>query len=180
MATVDIDPAGDVIVEIGEELERVRVSSKTMSLTSPVFRAMFNSGFREGLTAQTSSSNPSTISLPDDDLAAFLYLGKIMHFQKPELPPEADIEFLEKVTGMYDKYQFTTPIAHIVEAPLDQFIRSAAMTDLYRILFIAYLLDAPQLFSTTSWEILITHPISFESMPAMMEHPSISTTLRGE
>lgn len=153
MATTDINPTGDVIVEIGEE--RVRVSSKVMSLASPVFRAMFNSGFKEGLTAQTTTSFPSAISLSDDDFTAFVYLSKVTHFQKPDLRQEFDIAFFEKVAGLYDKFQCTTPISSSVEAPLDKLTRSAPTGDLNRILLVAYLLDAPQLFSTASWSILV-------------------------
>ncbi|EXJ58874.1 hypothetical protein A1O7_06304 [Cladophialophora yegresii CBS 114405] len=77
--------------------ERVRVSSKVMSLASPVFIAMFTSGFKESWTFRGTASDPSSISLPDDDSAAFIYLSKVIHFQDPKLPNNVDIVFFEKL-----------------------------------------------------------------------------------
>jgi hypothetical protein len=46
--TVEIDPAGDVRLEIGRESKSLLVSSKVLSLASSVFKAMFGPHFQEG------------------------------------------------------------------------------------------------------------------------------------
>ncbi|KIW67461.1 hypothetical protein PV04_06710 [Phialophora macrospora] len=132
MATTDIDAAGDVVVQIGEE--RVRISSKVMSLASPVFQAMFTSGFKEGMTHQATASNP--ISMPDDDPTAFIYLSRAIHFQGSELPEHVDIAFFEKLAGLYDKYQCAASIASYVQAPLEKLTGSASTRNLDKILFL--------------------------------------------
>jgi hypothetical protein len=175
MATTDIDAAGDVVVQIGEE--RIRISSKVMSLASPVFKGMFRSGFKEGLTPQSTASNPSIISLPDDDPTAFIYLSRAIHFQGCELPKHVNIAFFEKLASMYDKYQCTAPIASYVQAPLEKLAASASTRDLGKILFVAYILDAPHLFSSASWKMVIAQEQPWQAIPDAMNHPSISVFL---
>jgi hypothetical protein len=178
MATTDIDAAGDVVVQIGEE--RIRISSKVMSLASPVFKAMFTSGFKEGLTPQATASNPSIISLPDDDPTAFICLSRAIHFQGFELPEHVDIAFFEKLASLYDKYQCAAPIASYVQAPLEKLAASASTRGISKILFVAYLLDAPHLFSSASWKMVINQETPWLAIPDAMNHPSISVSLLSE
>jgi hypothetical protein len=44
--TINLDPSGDVVLMLGET--SLRVSSKVLSVASPVFRAMFGPHFQEG------------------------------------------------------------------------------------------------------------------------------------
>ena len=80
---MDADRAGDLVLVIGsgENLRSIRVSSKALSLASPVFAAMFNPGrFSEGLAL--SSSNPPEIYLPEDDPEAVTMFCYLVHFRE--------------------------------------------------------------------------------------------------
>lgn len=81
----DADQAGDLLLELETDTDgrltqsSVRVSSKVLSLASPVFAAMLNPKFAEGqaLLNATSPDTPS-ISLPDDDSEAVVWLCKAL------------------------------------------------------------------------------------------------------
>ncbi|ETI22155.1 hypothetical protein G647_06228 [Cladophialophora carrionii CBS 160.54] len=151
-----------------------------MSLASPIFKVMFISGFKESLTSRGTASESLSISLPDDDPAVFVYLSKVVHFQDPKLPNNVDIVFVENLAVWYDKYQCTAPIASCVQAPLEKLAVSASVDDLHKVLLVACLLDAPHLFSSTSWKILVAQEEPFLAAPETMNHPRIPVYLLSE
>ena len=61
----DIDPHGDVILIVGQDKKRLRVSAMMLFAASPVFKALLGPHFREGQRPR-SASNPTEITLPDD------------------------------------------------------------------------------------------------------------------
>ena len=93
-----VDPNGDLILKVGEVLaaansdqdqneetenndltyKLIRVSSKVMTLVSPVFDTMLNGNFRES-QLQISSEEPPVLELPEDDAAAMLLLCQVLH-----------------------------------------------------------------------------------------------------
>ena len=107
MAITNIDPTGEVIIEVGDQ--QLRVSSKVLSLASPVFKPMFNSGFKEGLTSEVTADSPRTIPLPDDDFQAFLCLCQIVHMQHNNTKT-VDVDIMEKLAWLCDKYQCTNAV----------------------------------------------------------------------
>lgn len=76
-----IDPNGDVALLLTADLVPVRliVSSKILSLASPVFAAMFSPHFREGRSL--SSTCLTEIPLPDDPPTAIRTIANILHFR---------------------------------------------------------------------------------------------------
>ena len=68
-----MDPEGDVILVLGDV--GLQVSSKVLSVASPVFKAMFGPHFAEG-QGQASSMKPRRIKLHDDDVEAMKVLCK--------------------------------------------------------------------------------------------------------
>jgi hypothetical protein len=119
MTTIDLDRRGNVVVNIGGE--RVRVSSTILSHASPVFAAMFGSGFKETVTAQTTTANPVNITLPEDDLNAFVVLCEIIHLQTDKMllaPQLRNIQELEKLRVLADKYQCVAKIKPFAELQL--------------------------------------------------------------
>ncbi|KAL0633411.1 hypothetical protein Q9L58_007724 [Maublancomyces gigas] len=73
-----IDTNGDVVLLIGEATSLV-VSSKVLSVASPVFAAMLSPHFREG--SSLSSTCPTQIPLPDDPPVAVTTIVNILHFR---------------------------------------------------------------------------------------------------
>lgn len=83
MSEVDPDPEGDVTVSVGPNSESAisfRVSSKVLSLASPVFARMFNSNFSEG--SALLANRPCLVTLPDDNAEAALWFFRAIHFQE--------------------------------------------------------------------------------------------------
>ena len=108
----DIDPAGDVILEVGAEVcgdqARLRVSSKVLSLASLAFAAMFSPKWSDGVN-KVSASEPQHISLPEDDSSPMEWICQILHFRK-DISTEKDIPFLVGVAELCDKYDLESAI----------------------------------------------------------------------
>ncbi len=99
MANINvIDPDGDVIFICGEI--ELQVSSKVLSLASPVFKALFSPNFAEG---QPTSSKAIHIHLHDDDAESLRFLCAILH-HKCASTNGIGLERLEKLAVVTDKY----------------------------------------------------------------------------
>lgn len=99
MANVNvIDPEGDIIL-ICHEIE-FRVSSKVLSLASPVFKALFSPTFAEG---QPTSSKVSRIQLHDDDADSMRFMCAVLH-HKCASANGIGLERLERLAVVTDKY----------------------------------------------------------------------------
>ena len=100
-----IDPAGDVIFSFPqndvENEPRLLVSSKVLSLASPVFAALFRPHFREGTELLTSDA-PIVMPLKDDAFDTFTILCRALHH--PQLEIEMDIGLLCRLAEVSDKY----------------------------------------------------------------------------
>ena len=103
---VQIDAAGDLklLVQHGEEWVTFQVSSKAMSLASPVWRRMLdpNGPFRE------SRSDNNKITFPDDDSEALLILLLAAHLRFQDVPQEVWFQQLLNVCILCDKYDCIT------------------------------------------------------------------------
>ncbi|KAF5539556.1 BTB POZ domain-containing protein [Fusarium napiforme] len=58
---------GDIILVAGKEKQRIQVSSGFLTQISPVFDAMLNLKFSEGIRFHESNGLPVEIKLPEDD-----------------------------------------------------------------------------------------------------------------
>ena len=109
---IDVDPAGDVILSVGPEKNgdhaRLRVSSKVLSLASPVFAAMVSPKWSDSAN-KASSSEPQHISLPEDDSSPMEWICQILHFRE-DISTNKDIPFLVSVAQLCDIYDFKPPI----------------------------------------------------------------------
>jgi len=82
----------------------VRVSSKHMTLASPIFRVMLApNGFMEGRDLELFGR--VEVPLPDDDDAALILLLRIIHNHTKEIPVSIELELLTKVALLVDKYR---------------------------------------------------------------------------
>ena len=98
-----VDPNGDTLLLVGSKgnQRELQVSSKTLSLGSPVFLAMFSSRFLEG--SPTESGGPRTVPFPDDDPEAMTTLCDILHFQSQHVTL-AGFQAFESLAIVCDKY----------------------------------------------------------------------------
>ena len=85
--SLDVDPAGDLVLKLGpvDEPFLIRVSSKVLSLASPVFAAMLSPRFAEGQALEDSKGrvdSTTTIALPEDDFSAMSLICCTLHFKE--------------------------------------------------------------------------------------------------
>ncbi len=76
------DPSGDLILKVGtpQQETRIRVSSKVMTLASPVLAAMLSPKYREGRTL--SDHGFLELALPEDDPEAMVWVCKAFHMKQ--------------------------------------------------------------------------------------------------
>lgn len=99
MANINIiDPEGDVILICGDT--EFQVSSKVLSLASPVFQAFFSPRFAEG---QHTSSKANRIQLFDDDAESMRFMCAVLH-HKCASANGVGLERLERLAVVTDKY----------------------------------------------------------------------------
>lgn len=104
-----IDPDGDVALLLSPNLLPLRliVSSKILSLASPVFAAMFSPNFREGRSL--SSACPTEIPLPDDPPAAIEAIANILHFRH-KLVSAVEFDSILDLALVADKYDLVNAL----------------------------------------------------------------------
>lgn len=102
-----VNEDGDILVQTSSQ--ELLVSSKILTLASPVFKTMFNSKFLEG-SAIRSVQNPLELPLPDDDPDALAVLFHTLHFSSKRkfLKLGADLQL--DVAQLSDKYDCATSI----------------------------------------------------------------------
>lgn len=102
MSTLQVDPDGDLrlAVMLDGHDKTFQVSSKAMSLASPVWRTMLdpNGPFREG------KPDNSGIASPDDDAEALLILFLAAHLRNDEVPESVSFDQLLNICVLCDKY----------------------------------------------------------------------------
>lgn len=99
----EIDPDGNVTLLIeGQSRARFLVSSKILSMASPVFARLFGQRFYEG--TQMANLSCPTIPLHEDDPVAMRIIIRILHYQEPKQGVSVDAESLAKLAIHCDKY----------------------------------------------------------------------------
>jgi hypothetical protein len=115
-STVVIDPDRDILLQLHQEQSsddtlnektvdksldapELTVSSKVLSLASPVFKAMIGGRFKESieLAEEKASSKAYALALPEDDTEATIILCRILHFNFYEVPEKPTTVCLEKL-----------------------------------------------------------------------------------
>ncbi|OCT46400.1 hypothetical protein CLCR_01237 [Cladophialophora carrionii] len=80
-----------------------RVSSRNLALASPVFRAMLDGGFQEGV--ELSRGQLKRVPLPDDNLDAMLLVLAIIHGRTRAIPRKIGKELFVDIAVLIDKYE---------------------------------------------------------------------------
>ncbi|KAF7869635.1 hypothetical protein EAF04_004419 [Stromatinia cepivora] len=79
------------------------VSSKHMSLASPVFKAMLTGGFQEAVELR--EKGRTEIGLPDDDADVMIILANVIHGRFKLVPKTLYLGSLTRMAILVDKYQ---------------------------------------------------------------------------
>ncbi|PQE15496.1 BTB POZ domain-containing protein [Rutstroemia sp. NJR-2017a WRK4] len=98
-------PTSDIAEPISQTIYKTHlmVSSKHMSLASPVFKAMLQGGFREG--EELRGMKKISLPLPDDDTEAMKILIHWVHCKLNSVPVKVNLELFTNIAILVDKYR---------------------------------------------------------------------------
>ncbi|GAE00227.1 predicted protein [Paecilomyces variotii No. 5] len=105
MALETPDREGDVILAAGGNSmspRRFLISSKVLSLASPVFAALFGPQFLEG--SRMAEHGPITILLDEDDAKTMEIMLRILHHQTPSKIENLTTKEMATLAILSDKY----------------------------------------------------------------------------
>lgn len=165
-----IDPQGDVVINTSTEGFSLLVSSKILSVASPVFAAMFSPHFREGCSLATSSA-PITIDLLEDAPAALENICNVLHFKHDLVTEEMYFHELLEIAIVADKYDLVKSLGPWRDKWLNIVLpeyRSRDGGGWQREIFLMYVFgQASEFRSYTSMEITWSEPCVdvFEPLP---------------
>ncbi|KAF5600799.1 hypothetical protein FPANT_2028 [Fusarium pseudoanthophilum] len=97
---------GDIILVAGKEKQRIQVSAEFLIQVSPVFDAMLNLKFSEGIRFHESNELPVEIKLPEDDGMATTQALRTLHGSDPSMLLLGPDE-IQKVAIFADKYDMS-------------------------------------------------------------------------
>lgn len=178
---VKIDPDGDIIFELSSDQAvktHLLISSKVLSLVSPVLGKMFEWEFRAQQSDNPSSKQrPSVIPLPEDDMEAFILLAKITHHKMDGVPENLELDCLIEFATLCHKYDCVKAVTHSSLLWLRVDTADYSPEDLNKLLFAAYILDIPHVFMRVSRIILFNHPGHFLNLPGFTHEDLIPRKL---
>ncbi|RDW58953.1 BTB/POZ domain-containing protein [Aspergillus mulundensis] len=164
MAAEVIEPDGDLTIVCHDT--SFQVCSKAIALASPVFKAMFMSNFMEGLSVKNSDpSNPAVVKLPEDDPEAFRIFSNIAHHRLDRLPHQLEIDQLDGLAMLVDKYQCASLIRGVgrswILGALRKRSRERPREELWLLLHFAYVVNSQTYFSAISRVLVESSPQPF-------------------
>ena len=126
---------------------RMRVSSKHLTLASPVFRSMFKVKYKEGLDLY--SQGHAELLLPEDNPAAFLIILYLIHGQPRKVPRKITLNMLTELAILVDKYDLLEPIEMFLDCWLQDLTSTISLTlndDLLPWICISWVFNKSEIF----------------------------------
>ncbi|KAK5162773.1 uncharacterized protein LTR77_011204 [Saxophila tyrrhenica] len=131
------------------------VSSKVLSLASPVFAALLGPKFREGNELAQSSDEPLEIPLPDDDATGLAILFGVLHYTTDH--DTVTLPELAATSRLVDKYQCQNAFRHVSGHWLEDHLRGEGTAkELPEYLGIAVAFGQPKFEGTVVMGIALT------------------------
>jgi hypothetical protein len=177
MSQETIDPNHDVILHV--DGVNLLVSSKILSLVSPVFAAMFKPHFIEGIKHHSQQEQQHVIPLPEDDLDATTLFCQVTHFQSRNIPERPNPLCLENLAIFCNKYLCAEAMISYGSLWLQRHSGCKSLEDLSRLLLFAYVLDLPEFFASISRDMLRLQAGLFCKLWAIDHHLVIDCDLLG-
>ncbi|KAM0555807.1 hypothetical protein ACHAPJ_006204 [Fusarium lateritium] len=156
---VDIIPDGNVILVVGLEKLRIRISSHLLCTSSPVFDAMLNSSFDEGTRLRESQGEPVDIKLPADSGRAMLHALKTLYGADPEMLRLSPRD-IQELAFLADKYDMAPRFALAGAAWMS--VGRTGAEHLWQMMTAAYWLRLHEGFHRMSW--LLTAQMNFDEI----------------
>ncbi|KAF2190887.1 hypothetical protein K469DRAFT_512956, partial [Zopfia rhizophila CBS 207.26] len=150
--TITLHEQGDVTLIIGEEEQRVVVSTSILRRASPVWQAMFGERWAE--------SEATEVPLPDDDVEAMVTVLRIAHLRFDEVPQKHGLSFkqllsLAIICDKYDTVKIVRPFMYLHEWHL-KWRPQVAKPGYEEWLFISWTFGYPEIFEIVAQHLLMT------------------------
>jgi hypothetical protein len=167
--TVKIDPAGDVLLHVGSSKPKAHllVSSKVLSLASPVFAAMLGPRFKEGNSLSLGSA--CDIPLPEDNPEAMTLFCNCIHFRTDQIPSNVEFLALKALAILCDKYDSSRAILAWSTLWLQKWETTNCEEGFERLLSLAYALDCAAAFKKLSTRAILDQAGSFDTFRVVDE-----------
>jgi hypothetical protein len=169
------------------------VSSKVLSVASPVFKAMLNGRFLEGieLSKAKTSAEPylAQLPLPEDDAEAMTLLCKLLHFDIDDIPERPNPQSLENLAFACDKYGCISPLRYSGGTWIRNWLLHYENTepiidDVCRLFILAYVADLEFEFLEVAWTLLLYHKGPFQGPHTQavifIDHPLLHESVRSK
>jgi hypothetical protein len=165
-----IDPDGDVLFIVGSDqfMVRLLVSSKVLSLASPVFSAMFSPRFKEG--SNLNSGCPSEVPSPEDDPEAM----KLDH-----IPRNVEFSLLKALAILCDKYDVANAISAWNILWLQKWETSECEDGFEGLLVVIYDLDCAEAFAKMSKKAMLDQVGPLDMHKLLDRFDMVPTSLLG-
>jgi hypothetical protein len=176
---LEIDPSGDVLFSVGSSPPNARllVSSKVLSLTSPVFDAMFSPHFKEG--SHLSPEVPSEVPLPDDEPEAMTVLCNCLHFRNGHVPRNVDFPLLRSLAVLCDKYNCAKSIFPWSILWLQRWETEKCEDGFEALLIVIYALDCAEAFKKATKKAILEQIGPFDTRRVINGLETVPESLLG-
>lgn len=192
---VVVDPEGDLMLKVGRKVrgqkrkiedERavpnakvIKVSSKILTISSPVLKAMLTGNSREGQPS-LNQNNPPTLELPEDAPEYMEALCKVLHYH-PQAAKRRSFSDIQEIALISDKYQCGRVLAPWFHRQLHLRLRELCMKKLAHAVNAAYLFDDKEAFYMFTQAAIKYLPRAIKNVP-FAEHllPCLKDKLIGK
>ncbi|KAF4979602.1 hypothetical protein FZEAL_4231 [Fusarium zealandicum] len=150
---------GDVVLVVGPEQQKIRVSADLLRQSSPVFKAMLDSNMKEGLALSLRANNapPTEIELPADSALIVWLAYRFLYCSHPVLENISTVQ-MRDVAILANKYQMTErfrfPGKFWLQVPRKYKTPETRIRGLWRLLVTAYWLHLEDDFFKVSIQIV--------------------------
>lgn len=150
--TIPIDPHGDVTLVVGanDEVKSFLVSSKILSVASPVWRAMLST--RNGFIEAGSEE----IIFPDDNPEALFIIFLACHMRFQEVPAEVKFQNLMNLCTVCDKYDCISLLQPWLSAWTTPWLEHVGDHGFEGWAFIAWVIGDVDVFENATDELVLT------------------------
>ncbi len=128
---------------------RMRVSSRHLTLASPVFERLLKGEFAE--SCRLKSTGTTEVRLPEDNLQALQILLNIIHSHSRKVPREVNIDTLTQMSILIDKYGLHEATAIYTDLWFDKLkgnIPDSLTNQVMPWLCVSWVLRKPEAFKT--------------------------------
>jgi hypothetical protein len=139
------------LLHVGIDKKPLLVSSKALSLASPVFKAMFDGRFAEG--QNLSPDSPRVLQLLDDAPTPMITLCSIAHMNTVDLKFAPNLVALADLAVLCDKYNCAEAVRGWCQLWVLQLTSQIGVPGYEKLILVTYMFDMPEEFHkvTQKW-----------------------------